>query len=105
LRGASQAAPRCIALDADIGRTSRCTIHARRPSVCAEVQASWEFGLPSPQCDRARARHGLAPLSPGDWLAAEGTISVAADPVVGDAPEPGMSPMDDATTHGVPVLP
>lgn len=104
MRGTSRAAPRCIALDADIGRTSRCTIHARRPSVCAEVQASWEFGLPSPQCDRARASHGLAPLAPGDWLAVEGTISIAVDPVVGDALEPGMSSMEDATTHDAPML-
>lgn len=79
MRGTSQAAPRCIALDAEIGLRSRCTIHAMRPSVCAEVAASWEFGLPSPQCDRARALHGLAPLSPADWLAAVDTISIAPD--------------------------
>ena len=35
MRGTSAAQPRCIALDADIGRYSRCTIHDRRPSVCA----------------------------------------------------------------------
>jgi Fe-S-cluster containining protein len=67
MRGTSQAQPRCVALDADIGRYSRCTIHERRPSVCALVPASWEFGATSPQCDKARLAHGLPLLSPADW--------------------------------------
>lgn len=58
---------RCVALDADIGRYSRCTIHPRRPSVCREVDASWEFGAPSPQCDKARQAYGLPVLTPDDW--------------------------------------
>ncbi|HAI93723.1 MAG TPA: zinc/iron-chelating domain-containing protein, partial [Xanthomonadaceae bacterium] len=53
--------------DADIGRHSRCTIHARRPSVCAQLPASFESGTPSPQCDKARAAHGLPPLTQADW--------------------------------------
>jgi hypothetical protein len=68
MRGTSQAQPRCIALEADIGRSSRCTIHARRPSACAAVLASWESGEASTQCDRARRAHGLAVLTPDDWL-------------------------------------
>ena len=67
MRGTSQAQPRCIALDAEIGRHSRCTIHARRPSVCAAVPASYEFGQPSRQCDLSRIAHGLPALSPDDW--------------------------------------
>ena len=67
MRGTSQARPHCIALDADIGHRSRCTIHARRPAACAQVPASWEFGAASDQCDRARAAHGLPPLVPSDW--------------------------------------
>jgi Fe-S-cluster containining protein len=70
MRGTNQASPRCIALDADIGRHSRCTIHANRPSACREVDASWEFGRASPQCDRARIAHGLPVLTPEDWIAA-----------------------------------
>ena len=65
--GTSQAHPRCVALDADIGRWSRCTIHPQRPSVCREVEASWEHARASPQCDRARAAHGLPVLTPADW--------------------------------------
>ena len=67
MRGTSQANPRCVALDADIGRYSRCTIHDRRPSVCALVPASYEFGEASAQCDKARIAHGLAVLTAGDW--------------------------------------
>lgn len=68
MRGTSQAAPRCIALDADIGRYSRCTIHERRPSACAQVPASFEFGAASVQCDKARIAHGLPVLTPADWI-------------------------------------
>lgn len=68
MRGTSQAHPRCIALDAEIGRHSRCSIHDRRPSVCAQVPASLEFGERSPQCDRSRAAHGLPALSEADWI-------------------------------------
>jgi Fe-S-cluster containining protein len=67
MRGTSQKAPRCVALDADIGRYSRCTIHDRRPSVCALVPASLEFGERSAQCDKARLAHGLPLLEAADW--------------------------------------
>ena len=68
MRGTDEAPPRCIALDADIGRYSRCTIHDRRPSVCALVPASWEFGAASAQCDKSRIAHGLHALTPADWI-------------------------------------
>ncbi|WP_461061073.1 YkgJ family cysteine cluster protein [Silanimonas algicola] len=60
-------APRCAALEGEVGRAVGCTIYARRPSPCRALQASWEHGAPSPQCDRARARHGLPPLTPADF--------------------------------------
>lgn len=58
---------RCIALEGEIGLATACTIYAQRPSPCRDLGAAWEDGLPSPQCDRARARHGLPPLTPEDW--------------------------------------
>ena len=67
MRGTWAAQPRCIALDAEIGTRARCSIHPIKPSVCREVPASWEFGEPSPQCDKARIAHGMAPLTPADW--------------------------------------
>ena len=67
MRGTAQANPRCVALDADIGRYSRCTIHDRRPAACALMPASWEFGEAGAQCDKARMAHGLPALTPEDW--------------------------------------
>ena len=67
MRGTSQKRPWCVALDAEIGTYSRCSIHPNRPSVCREVDASWEYGRPSPQCDKARIAHGLPALTLADW--------------------------------------
>ncbi|GAB1406429.1 YkgJ family cysteine cluster protein [Thermomonas brevis] len=67
MRGTRSEPVRCAALDAEIGRYSRCTIHPMRPSVCREVDASWEFGAASPQCDKARIAHGLPALAAADW--------------------------------------
>ena len=60
-------AVRCVALGGEIGMEVGCTVYAQRPSPCHALQASWEHGAPSPQCDRARERHGLPPLTPADW--------------------------------------
>ncbi|WP_149195192.1 YkgJ family cysteine cluster protein [Luteimonas suaedae] len=67
MRGTWARQPRCVALDAELGVRSRCTIHPLRPSVCREVPASWEHGEASPQCDRARLAHGLPTLTADDW--------------------------------------
>jgi Fe-S-cluster containining protein len=67
MRGTWAAQPRCVALDAEIGQRARCSIHTIKPSVCREVPASWEFGEPSAQCDKARIAHGLPVLTPADW--------------------------------------
>ena len=67
MRGTAGGDPRCIALDADIGRHSRCRIHPLRPQACRDVAASWEHGRASDQCDRARLAHGLPPLTAADW--------------------------------------
>ena len=67
MRGTYSTPVRCVALDARIGEYSRCTIHPQRPAACRQVDASWEHGVASPQCDRARQAHGLAVLGPADW--------------------------------------
>lgn len=61
---------RCIALVGQIGLAAHCRIYAQRPNPCRELGAAFENGEPSPQCERARARHGLPPLTPADWLPA-----------------------------------
>lgn len=67
MRGTNQPAPRCIALQGDIGHAVLCSIHPRRASVCREYPPSYEDGTPNPRCDEARAAHGLSPLSRDDW--------------------------------------
>ena len=67
MRGTWAQQPRCVALDAEIGVRSRCSIHAIKPSVCRAVPASWEYGEPSAQCDKARLAHGLPVLTAADW--------------------------------------
>lgn len=91
MRGTWQQKPRCIALDAQIGARARCSIHAIKPSVCREVPASWEFGTASAQCDNARIAHGMAVLTPADWVGIDGGIPV-------------MLVSDDALLQGMPLL-
>ena len=64
LRGTDQQPPRCVALHGEIGERVRCVIHPLRPSPCREFQPSWLDGVHHERCDRARAAHGLPPLSP-----------------------------------------
>ena len=69
MRGTQAPPLRCVALAGDIGRAAHCSIYPQRPSPCRELQAAWEDGHPSPQCDWARRMHGLAPLTPDDFPA------------------------------------
>jgi uncharacterized protein len=68
MRGTWAQYPRCTALEGEVGEGARCGIYARRPAVCREVEPSWESGKLSAQCDKARAAHGLQPLTPRDWI-------------------------------------
>jgi len=68
MRGTQSKQPRCIALEGTIGQAAYCGIHPIKPSVCREVEPSWEYGRHSPQCDKGRIAHGLKPLTPQDWL-------------------------------------
>ena len=67
MRGTDAANPRCVALQGTIGTHAWCGIYAQRPSPCRALRPSWEDGTPEPQCDRAREKHGLPPLTPADW--------------------------------------
>lgn len=57
MAGTNRPVPRCCALQGEIGRQVTCLVYAARPSPCRELQAGDE------KCNRARARHGLAPLT------------------------------------------
>lgn len=73
MRGTYAPPARCTALRGAIGRDAHCGIYVHRPSPCRDLHPAWEFGEPSPQCDRARIAHGLAPLT------AAAFVEVAAD--------------------------
>jgi Fe-S-cluster containining protein len=59
--------PRCVALDGAIGDKVGCRIYPLRSSTCREFTASWDDGQHHEACDRARAGHGLPPLTPADY--------------------------------------
>lgn len=67
MRGTDACEPHCAALVGTVGLDVQCRIYAQRPSPCRELGAAWEQGEASPQCDRARARYGLAPLTQDTW--------------------------------------
>ncbi len=56
LRGTDHLPARCAALSGTIGAQVSCAIYEWRPNPCRE------FSTGEPACDRARMRHGLAPL-------------------------------------------
>lgn len=65
MRGTYGGAVRCAQLLGRIGIDARCGIYAQRPSPCRDLQPAGARGQPSPQCDRARAAHGLPALEGG----------------------------------------
>ncbi len=77
MRGTHAPPMRCVALVGEIGKAAHCGIHPIKPSVCREVEPSWEFGRPSPQCDKGRLAHGLRPLTPEDWIGVDGAGQAA----------------------------
>ena len=58
---------RCVALKGEIGTSVGCSIYENRSTPCRDFEASYESGEPHLRCDKARANHGLAPLTPNDW--------------------------------------
>lgn len=62
MRGTNDRAPRCVALQGDIGGCVSCGIYEQRPTPCREFSMSGEEGIHNEACDRARARYGLPPL-------------------------------------------
>ncbi|MDI4635588.1 YkgJ family cysteine cluster protein [Pelomonas sp. V22] len=56
MRGSNSRAPRCAALQGEVGDAVGCTVYAHRPSPCREVLAG------DAKCRQARAAYGLLPL-------------------------------------------
>lgn len=59
MQGTGEVPIRCVALEGPLGERAHCTIYDRRPRPCAELEEG-SYG-----CNKARVRHGLAPL--GEW--------------------------------------
>jgi len=70
MQGTQASRPHCVALRGAVGQSARCGIYDRRPSVCRDVEPSWESGRHSTQCDKARQGYGLPALAPDDWRVA-----------------------------------
>jgi len=68
MKGTGAPPHRCVALEGELGKSVRCSIHQNRPSPCRAFEASWANGAPHDRCDEARARYGMPPLKPEDWL-------------------------------------
>lgn len=62
MRGTNSSAPRCVALQGEIGGCVSCGIYEQRPTPCREFTLSGEAGIHNEACDRARARYGLPAL-------------------------------------------
>ena len=62
--GTDRKPSRCVSLHGELGKQVGCTMYEKRSSTCREFEASWVGGIHNPDCDKARAAHGLAPLSP-----------------------------------------
>ncbi len=62
MRGTDAAPPRCVALEGEIGVRVRCGLYDSRPSPCRDFAPNAALGIGEEGCDRARVRHGLAPL-------------------------------------------
>lgn len=56
MRGTDHVPMRCVALTGKVGERVGCGIYEWRPSPCREFEEGTDA------CNRARARHGLAPL-------------------------------------------
>lgn len=67
MRGTNQRQPHCVALAGVVGVSAGCSIYDRRPTTCRIFVPSWFNGEPNVDCDRARAAHGLPPLTPDAW--------------------------------------
>lgn len=67
MRGTDQRAPRCCALQGNIGETVYCSIYTQRASPCRDFLPSWENKSHNERCDKARLHWGLSPLQPEDY--------------------------------------
>lgn len=62
MKGTERHKGRCAALIGDIGSQVRCSIYQNRSSTCREFECHSDTLAGNPDCNRARAAHGLPSL-------------------------------------------
>ncbi|CAJ50459.1 conserved hypothetical protein [Bordetella avium 197N] len=63
MKGTEQGGGRCTSLRGELGQPGiHCAIYENRPTPCREFEMWQPDGSPNPDCQRLRARLGLAPL-------------------------------------------
>ncbi|MGL5223208.1 MAG: YkgJ family cysteine cluster protein [Plesiomonas shigelloides] len=67
MQGTGQRPARCVALTGQIGESVSCSMYHQRSSTCRQFAMSGENGVHNPDCDKARAAHGLPPLPVPVW--------------------------------------
>lgn len=67
MKGTEQRPGRCVALLGEVGSQVRCSIYQNRPSTCREFACHSETPVGNPDCNRARAAHGLPALPDQAW--------------------------------------
>lgn len=65
--GTDRPKPRCTGLVGTVGKDASCGMYSERSTPCREFDASYSNGIKDERCDKARAAHGLAPLTLNDW--------------------------------------
>lgn len=58
MRGTESRPVRCIALEGEVGKAVGCSIYGARSSTCRD------FTEYTPECNKARAMHGLPAIAP-----------------------------------------
>ncbi len=63
MKGTEYGGQRCVALRGEVGQEgTHCAIYEQRPSPCRDFPAWEEDGAPNPDCQKVRAKFGLAAL-------------------------------------------
>lgn len=62
MNGTSTSAPRCCALQGEIGQQVSCSIYPLRSSTCKDYEVFLSDGRLNPRCNSARQKNGLVPL-------------------------------------------
>ena len=75
MSGTEKTISRCTALKGTVAKSVACTIYENRPSPCRAFGASFENGVRSEDCEKARSHHGLPALTLASWSTDPGAVT------------------------------